>query len=121
MTDNKLKIFHDSDTSTIKIQDNMRLNTEKVKLVSSDNLKTNQYNSNSYMKPNLNEEIHRTDDNVKANFKILENDINLLANPKKTKKFSSDEEDSSSEDSSSDISTEEDTDHNVSHDTKLIG
>jgi len=122
MTDNKLKIFHDSDTSTIKIQDNMRLNTEKVKLVSSDNLKTNQYNSNSYMKPNLNEEIHRTDDNVKANFKILENDINLLANPKKTKKFSSDEEDSSSEDSSSDISTEEDTDHNVSHDTtNLLG
>lgn len=120
MADN-LKIFHDTDSSTIKIKDNMRLNSEKMKLVSSDDLKTNQYNSSSYMKPALNEEIHRTD-NVKANFKILENDLNLLANPKKTKKFtSSDEEESSSEDSSDDISTEISDNDTARDATNLMG
>jgi len=119
MTDRSFKITVDSDSSTMKMNDDYRASPDKMRTVTGD-LKTNQYNNNNFMKPSFNEDSPRNDSSLKPNFKILENDINLLANPKKTKKMTSSDEESSE---SSDISTEEDdSDNDVSRDAaNLLG
>jgi len=65
-------------------------------------LKTTHNNSNNFMRPQLNEENIPRHETIRP--RLLESDINLLANPKKTKKMtSSSEEESLNE---SDVSTE---------------
>jgi hypothetical protein len=64
-------------------------------------LKTNYNSNNNFMRPQLNEDNIPRQETIRP--RLLESDINLLANPKKTKKFTS----SSEEDSiGSDVSTE---------------
>ena len=93
-----INIVTDKDSNTLKIQDNSKVNSENIKF-SKDSLKGIQQNSNNYMNPpSLNENIH------KPNIKILENDLVMLANPKKTKRTSSDEE-SNDSDYSDEVST----------------
>ena len=66
-------------------------------------LKTTHNSSNNFMRPQLNEDNIPRQESIRP--RLLESDINLLANPKKTKKFtSSSEEESSSV--GSDVSTE---------------
>jgi len=111
-------ITHDKDFQTLKLNDNSRISPETIKFTK-DNLKISSQNNSNFMLPKLNEEIHRPD--IKANIKILDNDINLLGNPKKTKRYSSDEESSSSSSESS-VSTIEDSDNGLSRDkTNLLG
>ena len=104
-----MKVMHDNDSNTVKITDQFNMGNDKVKVISG-NLKTHQHYNGSSMKPKLNEDsIESPNGNsMKPNFnKMLENDINLLADPKKTKNFSSSsEEDDDDEESSGDISTE---------------
>ena len=65
-------------------------------------LKTTHNSSNNFMRPQLNEDNIPKQESIRP--RLLESDINLLANPKKTKKFTSSSEESSSV--SSDVSTE---------------
>jgi hypothetical protein len=66
-------------------------------------LKTTHNSTNNFMRPQLNEDNIQKQESIRP--RLLESDLNLLANPKKTKKFtSSSEEDESS--ISSDVSTE---------------
>ena len=112
-----IKIVHNSDTNKVNYND-LNIKSDISRFVQSEDLKTNQYSSNNgSMRPNLNEEIHRPEPN--SNFKILENDINLLANKKKTKNFSSSEEESSSV--SSVISTEASEDESIPDATATLG
>ena len=66
-------------------------------------LKTTHNSSNNFMRPQLNEDNIQRQESIRP--RLLESDLNLLANPKKTKKFtSSSEEDEST--IASDVSTE---------------
>jgi hypothetical protein len=65
-------------------------------------LKTTYNSSNNFMRPQLNEDNIPKQESIRP--RLLESDINLLANPKKTKKFTSSSEDESS--NGSDVSTE---------------
>jgi hypothetical protein len=65
-------------------------------------LKTNYNSNNNFMRPQLNEDNIPRQETIRP--RLLESDINLLANPKKTKKFTSSSEESSSV--VSDVSTE---------------
>jgi hypothetical protein len=65
-------------------------------------LKTNYNSNNNFMRPQLNEDNIPRQETIRP--RLLESDINLLANPKKTKKFTSSSEESSSV--GSDVSTE---------------
>ena len=65
-------------------------------------LKTNYNSNNNFMRPQLNEDNIPRQENIRP--RLLESDINLLANPKKTKKFTSSSEESGSV--VSDVSTE---------------
>jgi Family of unknown function (DUF5767) len=66
-------------------------------------LKTNYNSNNNFMRPQLNEDNIPRQESIRP--RLLESDLNLLGNPKKTKKFtSSSEEESSSV--ASDVSTE---------------
>ena len=66
-------------------------------------LKTTHNSSNNFMRPQLNEDNIPRQESIRP--RLLESDLNLLGNPKKTKKFtSSSEEESSSV--GSDVSTE---------------
>lgn len=65
-------------------------------------LKTNYNSNNNFMRPQLNEDNIPRQETIRP--RLLESDINLLANPKKTKKFTSSSEESSSV--ASDVSTE---------------
>jgi hypothetical protein len=65
-------------------------------------LKTTHNSNNNFMRPQLNEDNIPRKESIRP--RLLESDLNLLANPKKTKKFtSSSEEESNNE---SDVSTE---------------
>ena len=65
-------------------------------------LKTNYNSNNNFMRPQLNEDnIHRQE-SIRP--RLLESDLNLLGNPKKTKKFTSSSEEESTV--GSDVSTE---------------
>jgi hypothetical protein len=65
-------------------------------------LKTTHNSNNNFMRPQLNEDNIPRQESIRP--RLLESDLNLLANPKKTKKFtSSSEEESNNE---SDVSTE---------------
>jgi hypothetical protein len=65
-------------------------------------LKTNYNSNNNFMRPQLNEDNIPRQETIRP--RLLESDINLLANPKKTKKFTSSSEESGSV--VSDVSTE---------------
>jgi hypothetical protein len=65
-------------------------------------LKTTHNSSNNFMRPQLNEDNIQKQESIRP--RLLESDLNLLANPKKTKKFTSSSEETSSV--GSDISTE---------------
>ena len=65
-------------------------------------LKTTLNSNNNFMRPQLNEENIPKQESIRP--RLLESDINLLANPKKTKKFTSSSDEESSV--SSDVSTE---------------
>ncbi len=99
-----IKVFQDSDTNTVKYNDNMNVPNQNIRIVqSNDNLKSSRYNNGSSMRPRLNE-----DNNPKEN--MLLNDINLLGNPKKTRGMSSSEEETENTyTNESEVMTEEDT------------
>ena len=99
-----IKVFQDSDTNTIKYNDNMNVPNQNIRIIqSNDNLKSSRYNNSSSMRPKLNE-----DNNPKEN--MLLNDINLLGNPKKTRGMSSSEEETENTYiTESEVMTEEDT------------
>lgn len=65
-------------------------------------LKTTHNSSNNFMRPQLNEDNIPKYESIRP--RLLESDLNLLANPKKTKKITSSSEESSSV--GSDVSTE---------------
>ena len=65
-------------------------------------LKKTHNSSNNFMRPQLNEDNIPRQESIRP--KLLESDLNLLANPRKTKKFTSSSEESSS--NGSDVSTE---------------
>jgi hypothetical protein len=65
-------------------------------------LKTTYNSNNNFMRPQLNEDNIPKQESIRP--RLLESDINLLANPKKTKKITSSSEEESSV--SSDVSTE---------------
>ena len=65
-------------------------------------LKTIHNSNNNFMRPQLNEDNIPRQESIRP--RLLESDINLLANPKKTKKFTASSEESSSV--GSDVSTE---------------
>jgi hypothetical protein len=65
-------------------------------------LKTTHNSSNNFMRPQLNEDNIPRQESIRP--RLLESDLNLLGNPKKTKKFTSSSEESSSV--GSDVSTE---------------
>jgi hypothetical protein len=65
-------------------------------------LKTNYNSNNNFMRPQLNEDNIQRQETVRP--RLLESDLNLLGNPKKTKKITSSSEESSSVES--DVSTE---------------
>jgi hypothetical protein len=65
-------------------------------------LKTTHNSSNNFMRPQLNEDNIPRQESIRP--RLLESDLNLLGNPKKTKKFTSSSEESSS--GGSDVSTE---------------
>jgi len=124
MNDDKIRILHDTDTNVAKIKDDMRMSPERIRVVTDNNLKEFG-DKNTFMKspkPQLNEDFQRRSpvNNFAPNLnaaKMMENDINLLANPHKIGKFSSGSEDSdteSSESSSSGMGTAQDS-------TNLLG
>ena len=52
-----IKVFQDSDTNTIKYNDNMNVPNQNFRIVqSNDNLKSSRYNNSSSMRPKLNED-----------------------------------------------------------------
>ena len=117
MVDN-LKIISEGNTNTIKLG-NSGGTEENMRVVPSD-LK-NTHHNNKDMKPDFNEDNIESNNDVKPSFRMLESDLNLLANPKKTRQLSS----SSEEETNSTIETEsEDTEVDMGlandHD-KLIG
>ena len=65
-------------------------------------LKTTHNSNNNFMRPQLNEDNIPRQETIRP--RLLESDLNLLGNPKKTKKFTSSSEESSSV--GSDVSTE---------------
>lgn len=65
-------------------------------------LKTTHNSSNNFMRPQLNEDNIPRQESIRP--RLLESDLNLLGNPKKTKKFLSSSEESGS--NGSDVSTE---------------
>jgi hypothetical protein len=65
-------------------------------------LKTTHNSSNNFMRPQLNEDNIPRQESIRP--RLLESDLNLLGNPKKTKKFTSSSEESGSV--GSDVSTE---------------
>jgi hypothetical protein len=65
-------------------------------------LKTNYNSNNNFMRPQLNEDNIQRQETIRP--RLLESDLNLLGNPKKTKKMTSSSEESSSVES--DVSTE---------------
>ena len=65
-------------------------------------LKTTHNSSNNFMRPQLNEDNISRQESIRP--RLLESDLNLLGNPKKTKKFTSSSEESDSIES--DVSTE---------------
>jgi hypothetical protein len=65
-------------------------------------LKTTHNSSNNFMRPNLNEDNIPRQESIRP--RLLESDLNLLGNPKKTKNLTSSSEESSSV--GSDVSTE---------------
>jgi hypothetical protein len=99
-----IRVVQDSDTNTIKYNDNMNVPNQNIRIVqSNDNLKSSRYNNSSSMRPKLNE-----DSSPKEN--MLLNDINLLGNPKKTRGMSSSEEETDNTyTNESEVMTEEDT------------
>ena len=99
-----IRVVQDSDTNTIKYNDNMNVPNQNIRIVqSNDNLKSSRYNNGSSMRPRLNE-----DSSPKEN--MLLNDINLLGNPKKTRGMSSSEEETENTyTTESEVMTEEDT------------
>jgi hypothetical protein len=99
-----IRVVQDSDTNTIKYNDNMNVPNQNIRIVqSNDNLKSSRYNNGSSMRPKLNE-----DSSPKEN--MLLNDINLLGNPKKTRGMSSSEEETENTyTNESEVMTEEDT------------
>ena len=100
-----IKVFQDSDTNTIKYNNNMSIPNQNFKIVqSNDNIKSSRYNNSSSMRPKLNEDSNNQKENM------LLNDINLLGNPKKTRGMSSSEEETENTyTSESEVMTEEDT------------
>jgi hypothetical protein len=111
-----IKVFQDSDTNTIKYNNNMSIPNQNFKIVqSNDNIKSSQYNNSSSMRPKLNE-----DNNPKES--MLLNDINLLGNPKKTRGMSSSEEETENTyTSESEIMTEEDNTSITGDADRLLG
>ena len=83
-------------------------------------LKTTHNSSNNFMRPQLNEDNIPRQESIRP--RLFESDINLLANPKKTKKFTSSSEEESSS-NGSDVSTEvSDDDINLSQNSdELLG
>lgn len=112
-----IKVFQDTDTNTVKYNDNMSIPNQNFKIVqSNDNLKSSRYNNNSSMRPKLNEDNHNPKENM------LLNDINLLGNPKKTRGMSSsDEETENTYTSESEIMTEEDNTSMTGDADRLLG
>ena len=100
-----INLVSDGNSNTVKINDRLNVN-ENVKVVQS-NLKNTSHN-NKVMKPDFNEDRIDSGEDNKPNFRMLESDINLLANPKKTKQLSS----SSEEDSDDTVSTESEDSQN---------
>ena len=115
---NNLKVLHDSDTNIVKISDQLR-GGERMKVSHSDLKNNGEYNNNGSMRPQLNENNSPTK-HARPNFSMLENDLNLLANPKKTKQFSSSSEEESED--SEDVSTEagEDDGMGMAHDHNTL-
>ena len=111
-----IKVFQDSDTNTIKYNDNMNVPNQNIRIVqSNDNLKSSRYNNSSSMRPKLNE-----DNNPKEN--MLLNDINLLGNPKKTRGMSSSEEETENTyTTESEVMTEEDNTSMTGDADRLLG
>lgn len=111
-----IKVFQDSDTNTIKYNDNMNIPNQNIRIVqSNDNLKSSKYNNSSSMRPKLNE-----DNNPKEN--MLLNDINLLGNPKKTRGMSSSEEETENTyTTESEVMTEEDNTSMTGDADRLLG
>jgi hypothetical protein len=112
-----IKVFQDTDTNTVKYNDNMSIPNQNIKIVqSNDNLKSSRYNNNSSMRPKLNEDNHNPKENM------LLNDINLLGNPKKTRGMSSSEEETENTyTSESEIMTEEDNTSMTGDADRLLG
>jgi hypothetical protein len=111
-----IKVFQDTDTNTVKYNDNMSIPNQNFKIVqSNDNLKSSQYNNNKSMRPKLNEDNHNPKENM------LLNDINLLGNPKKTKGMSSSEEETDNTYTESDVMTEEDNTSMTGDADRLLG
>lgn len=112
-----IKVFQDTDTNTVKYNDNMSIPNQNIKIVqSNDNLKSSRYNNNSSMRPKLNEDNHNPKENM------LLNDINLLGNPKKTRGMSSSEEETENTyTSESEIMTEEDNTSMAGDADRLLG
>jgi hypothetical protein len=112
-----IKVFQDTDTNTVKYNDNMSIPNQNFKIVqSNDNLKSSRYNNNSSMRPKLNEDNHNPKENM------LLNDINLLGNPKKTRGMSSSEEETENTyTSESEIMTEEDNTSMTGDADRLLG
>jgi len=111
-----IKVFQDSDTNTVKYNDNMSIPNQNFKIVqSNDNLKSSRYTNNSSMRPKLNEDNHSPKENM------LLNDINLLGNPKKTKGMSSSEEETDNTYTESEVMTEEDNTSITGDADRLLG
>jgi hypothetical protein len=111
-----IKVFQDTDTNTVKYNDNMSIPNQNFKIVqSNDNLKSSQYNNNKSMRPKLNEDNHNPKENM------LLNDINLLGNPKKTKGMSSSEEETDNTYTESEVMTEEDNTSITGDADRLLG
>jgi hypothetical protein len=111
-----IKVFQDSDTNTVKYNDNMSIPNQNFKIVqSNDNLKSSRYTNSSSMRPKLNEDNHNPKENM------LLNDINLLGNPKKTKGMSSSEEETDNTYTESEIMTEEDNTSMTGDADRLLG
>lgn len=112
-----IKVFQETDTNTVKYNDNMSIPNQNFKIVqSNDNLKSSRYNNNSSMRPKLNEDNHNPKENM------LLNDINLLGNPKKTRGMSSSEEETENTyTSESEIMTEEDNTSMTGDADRLLG
>ncbi len=112
-----IKVFQDTDTNTVKYNDNMSIPNQNIKIIqSNDNLKHSRHNNSSSMRPKLNEDNHNQKENM------LLNDINLLGNPKKTRGMSSSEEETENTyTTESEIMTEEDNSSITGDADRLLG